>query len=318
MKKLTKLLRRPALILAGVGTILLLLVSLELFAQETGTSSHLKSPESVEPASSPTVATKAAALLPTIPQSAETPLPWILPKGISRMAPAMPGMPALAPDAFKKLYGFSGPYYNTTDLDNRVAVLENSVYTWPISSWKATGLLRNQTERSVHLKNLAVHLLGAKGEVLATASATPFLEDLRPGEPVPFVIQAAFPSAKVKALDWQVDWEPAQGKPRPLVFQIDEAKIVRGTEYVLFGSLRNATTTTTEGVSVLAAWLDKEGRVLYVASPKIRLQSDPTKVLDSMSLPGNDEEDFIFSTNDRALASLLVSADVTTLWGIAK
>jgi hypothetical protein len=316
--KLLKFIRRPVVILTSVGVCILLLVGVDLFAQDNPTSRHLSPPESIEMPSSSTAAADAAALLPTIPQATDTPLLGPLPKDVSPTAPVMPGMPVPDPDAFKNLYGYSGPYYNTTDLDNRVAVLDSSVNIWPSASWKATGLLRNQTGKSVHIRSLTVRLLGSDGKVIATVSAQLPLDDLRPGEPGPFMIQTAVPSVYVKSYSWQVENDPVQDGPRSIVLGIDESGIFNGTDYLLFGSLRNAATTTAEGVGVIAAWLDKQGKVLYVASPKIRLQSDPTKTLDSMNLPAGDEEDFIFTTNDMALASSLVRANDAILWGVSK
>jgi len=314
--RISRLLHRPLVVCIAAG-LFLTVACLSLFAQEPPhpTNSRLGSAGFGDTSST---AAEATALLPTIPPPPDTLLPLPLPEGVSRTAPAMPGMPAPDPDDFKTLYGYSGSYYNTTNLDNRVTVLEKSVYISPHTpTWKAFGLLRNQTREQVHITGLTARLLGSKGELLGTTTATLYVDELRPGEPGPFVIEAAIAGTSVKRIDWHVDYEFALGRPRPIVFQVDEAKVLNGSKYSLFGSFRNTSTTTIEGVRVVAAWLDSKGRVLYVVTPKIRLQTDPERTQDSMNLAGGDEEDFIYYTSDLTLGSLLQEANVT-LWGISQ
>src|SRR5580693_1558654 len=155
--------RRSLFVISALAGILLL-VSVDLFArQKTPPVNSSSSPQATT--SSP--GEDARALLPTIPSS-----PRLSPP--SGYAGSIPGdvAPVADPDGYKNLYGYSGPYYNTTNLDGRVVVLDHALYTWPTSTWKVSGMLRNQARTPVHIAGVTARLLGSKGQLLATASGT--------------------------------------------------------------------------------------------------------------------------------------------------
>jgi len=232
----------------------------------------------------------------------------------------LPGEAPPDPDDFQALYGYSGSYYNTTNLDGQVVVLNQSVYTWPTATWKVTGMLRNQSRCPIHITKLTARLLGLGGRVLSSVTTTVPVSELRSGEPGPFVIEAPLMTSDVKAIDWNVDYEPAKTAPRLFTFEtFEEGKVFGGSRYDLVGSIRNDDTSTAREVQVVLAWLDfqNNGRVLYVTSSKLRLVSDPTKNLDSINLNSGEDEDFLYITSDPALVSLLGEAR-PVLWGISQ
>ena len=311
---------RSQLVISALAGILLL-VSVGLFARQK-TASTLPSFCSPAPSSAnpETLAADARALLPRIPPATTVPQ-LALPAGVAPgIMGRLPGEAPPDPDDFQALYGYAGSYYNTTKLDGQVVVLTQSVYAWPTAIWKVSGMLRNQTRCPIHVTKLTARLLGAGGKVLASVTTTVPVADLRPGEPGPFVIEGPSAASEVKAIDWQVEYAPAPTPARLFTFEtFEEGKVLGGSRYDLVGSIRNAATTTARDVHVVVAWLDFQGngRVLYVASTKLRRISDPTKNLDSMTLSAGEDPDFLYITSDPALVSLLGEAR-SALWGISQ
>jgi hypothetical protein len=290
----------------------------------TSTALSPSLPSSCSPATLSTDATAAAAdaaaLLPVIPHP---PLGsrLSLPPGV---APGIMGsLPGETPDPddFKALYGYLGSYYNTANLDGQVAVLPKTLVTWSTSSWRVTGMLRNQTRCTIHINQLSARLLGTSGHLVAAVTTTVPVADLRPGEPGPFIIDAPIAGSYVKAVEWHVDYQLAEGvRPRLFTFETyEDGKVLGGARYDLVGAIRNAATTTARDVRVVVAWLDYQdkGRVRFVTSTKLRYVADPSKNLDSITLNGGEDEDFLFITSDPALVSLL-SESRPVLWGIAQ
>jgi hypothetical protein len=72
-------------------------------------------------------------------------------------------------------------------------------------------------------------------------------------------------------------------------------------------------------VSVVVAWLDLRGngRVLYVATGKLRLISNPKTNLDALDLNGGETEEFLFMTEEPTLVPLLGESRFA-LWGISQ
>ena len=309
--QIPQMLRRLLAMCGGAG-LLLAFASLGLSAQQESSASQRKNsslPSFCAPAPSSAnpemLKADARALLPRIP----------LPKTISHLAlPAgvapgimgrLPGEALPDPDEFQALYGYSGPYYNTTNLDGQVVVLNQSIYTWPTTTWKVTGMLRNQSRCPVHVTKLTARLLGAQGNLLASVTTTVPVAELRPGEPGPFVIEAPLMATEVKTIDWKVTYTPAQAAPRLFTFETyEDGKVLGGSRYDLVGSIRNADTTPARDVKVVVAWLDFQGsgRVLYVASAKLRLVSGPDKNFDSLNLSGGEDEDLYISLQIRCLS----------------
>jgi hypothetical protein len=285
-------------------------------------SSHLRDDQSHETSSSasPCPPDASRALLPALPAQDET-LATPLPAGVSSFGPPMTGV-TLDPDDSKQLYGYSGPYYNTSNLTGRVLVLSQSVYVAPASSWTAAGLIRNQTCDPVTVKGVTARLLGSRGELLHIAEATTFLDTLQPGEPAPFMIQAPVAAAKVRRVDWQVEYTTTESEPQRLFTEPFHDQIVSG-DYFLDGQIHNASTLTAIHARVVAAWLDDSGRVRHVAWPKLRLRVGPSSEIDTeeIDLLPNRSGYFMYSTAgtsaDPALARLLGNGRVM-LWSVAR
>jgi hypothetical protein len=303
---------------------LLLLFCLGVASQQD-TSNALPLPPQPAPAASADCATSSpagdpAAQLPTIPPPPRMSPPPLL-QGVSAEASPFPSGSVAAPDpdAFKTLYGYFGPYYNTTTLDGRVLVLVKSLYVWPTSTWKASGMLRNQTRCPIRVTRVTAQLLGSRAELLATVAAAVFVPELRPGEPGPFAIEAPLPSLDIKTVEWHVDYEPAQGGSRLFEFSVYSEQVSSEYGYYLLGSIRNAAPST-HSVRIIAAWLDSQNRVLFADSPKISFiadSSDHPDFRDNLDLAGGDFTHFVYLNKDAELANLLGEARLV-LWGTSK
>jgi hypothetical protein len=226
------------------------------------------------------------------------------------------------PDETKNLYGYSGPYYNTTNLDGRVVVLDHTLYTWPTSTWKVSGMLRNQARTPVHIAGVTARLLGSKGQLLATASGTVPVSDLRPGEPGPFVIVAPVRASDVKATEWHIDYVSGEAASRLFVLDVVTQQASAEDGYYYLGEIQNAAPIENR-VHMVAAWLDWQGRVLFVDSPKLRiLATTPgsTKVSatfkDAITLAPGESSGFVYINKDPVVVPLLARTFIA-LWGIS-
>jgi hypothetical protein len=256
----------------------------------------------------------AQAFLPVLPERA---IERTLRDEVPDSAPAS-GLKA-NPDEFKTLLGYSGPYFNTDKLDGRVLVLVDSIAVGTGELWRATGMIRNQSCQTVRIRAVTARLLGPRGDPLDLVTATAPVDELRPGEPAPFVIEASVPRSAVSSVDWQVDYVPsAATASRTFKFEIYEAKpVLDGSRYSLFGSIHNEGVDTAAATHIVAAWLDDQGRVLYLAAPQLRRIADPKQLKSEMDLGSGNIEDFLYTTHDPSLVSLLGGANVA-LWGIGQ
>lgn len=313
-----------SLVISVVLALLLGLVSLGLFARQNPAPSQQQANSNssfashCSPASSsadPKVAAAdASALLPLIPMSGMS-----HPSDQGGIVGLLPGEQPTLPnhDDSKVLYGYSGPFYNTTDLDNQVVVLDQTVYTWPTSTWKVTGLLRNQTRCPIHIASLTARLLRPSGQLLATATSSLPVVDLRPGEPAPFTFEAPIARVEVKSVEWHIDFVPDVALPtRLLEFAIGREEA--DTRYYLDGTIRNMATSTAQGVRVIVAWLDPQSnRVLYSAPAAIRTFEDPKSPVEAMDLRAGETEQFVFVTTDPMVVSIIGPTKVV-LWGVSR
>ena len=258
------------------------------------------------------------ALLPRIAKRSEVPIRL---EGISvdEMVAKVPsGTFHHDPDEYKSLYGYYGPFYNTINLDNRVVVLDQTLYTWPATTWKASGMIRNQTRQPVHIKSVNATLRGRHGEVLDTVIASVPVSNLRAGEPGPFLIESALSRSAISSIEWDVAFEVSQDKPRPFVFDIvDDRGSREGILYDLFVTIRNDDANAIRRVRVVAAWLDDRDKVFYVDSPMVRPTDDPKTWSRWADLAPGSSGDIIYRTEDPSLVSRLIKAR-RVLWGIAE
>lgn len=257
-------------------------------------------------------------LLPKIPSQPEEPIRL---NGISvdtMVAKVPSGTFHHDPDEYKSLYGYYGPFYNISNLNGQIAVLDQTVYTWPTTLWKASGMIRNQTRQSVHIKRVSATLRAAHNEVLGTATTLVPVSNLRPGEPAPFVIESTLPRSAISTVEWSVDFEIAEHKNRFLVFDIiDDRGSREGSLYNLFVTIRSEDAAATRRVGVVAAWLDNQDRVLYVDSPQVPPSGTSQAWRSRIDLTPNASADFTYSTKNLSVVSDLIKAR-RVLWGVVE
>lgn len=257
----------------------------------------------------------AQALLPVLPSSTNEPQMSLI-LGVPDAAPS--SQLPVNPDEFKALRGYSGPRYNVEALDGRVVVLSDTVYVWPQDGWKATGMFRNQTCQTIRTTDLTAHLLDSRGEIIEEVTALLPVNELRPGEPAPFTIKASASRESVKAVEWQVNYTQASHSARDLSFDIYEGRQVPGeSHYSLFGRVRNIGGNTARDTHLIVAWLDSKGRVVYVDSLQIRMIANPTQLRNSIDMHVGEYEDFLYTSNNASLVSLLSESNFA-IWGSAK
>jgi hypothetical protein len=316
-----RLLSTRRLLISAIAISLLGVGALALFGQER--IPPAAPPSTLQPTTSSSAA-EAAALLPSIPPE----VPQFHPVVPGEMPPQhqvtfgiIPNGPAPNPDEDKYLYGYSGPYYNTTNLDGRVVVLDQTLYIWPTATWKSSGMLRNQTRSDIHITGISARLLGSRGNLLATASAAAPVADLRPGEPGPFMIEAPVAASAIASIDWHVDYVTSQDIPRKFTFSVYADQSSAGYGYYLFGRVSNAAAASSP-TRIVAAWLnyDGYGRVLYVDSPQISVVSPARELADyraTVTLTGGESENFVYRTKNPDLVSIMDKGKLV-LWGTSK
>ena len=272
----------------------------------------------------------------TLEESASNDSGSTLPPGKEAGTPAGPSsaLPSPDPDAFRALYGYQGPYYRADISGHNVVVLSQTVYQWPVTDWKVSGLIRNETGSDVKVTALTARLFDSRGNELGSAAAWLPLDRLRPGEPAPFVITTSVPRSSVSSIDWRINYTPSG--PSNRLFQIvrywqlpfgdrqrhtgypfdDPSK--PPYPYVVFGSFRNASAETVDDARLLGAWLDDQRRVIYVDWFSFLPAADPNHVpKESISLSPGSAEDYIYQSADPALADQLPTATLI-LWGISR
>lgn len=239
---------------------------------------------------------------------------WI--PGVSNSAPSIH---KAEPDETKLLLGYYGPYYNVKDLNGEVIVLKKTIRTGNGNDlWKATGIVRNQSCQAIHIDSIEAEAFDSRGESLGIALAAVSVKELRPGEPAPFTVEANLPLATVGSVLWRVNSRPISRLDNHLRINVYENRQAEGQSlYSLFGSLTNTSNETLSKVSVVAAWLDSQGRLIYLAYPKMRSAKDPLKTKSEVSLAPKGVEDFVYTTNDPYVVALLKDSQIA-LWGIFK
>jgi hypothetical protein len=225
----------------------------------------------------------------------------------------------------KNLAGFRGPYY-TTDLEaGEVVVLKETLTTAREGTWQAWGLVRNETPMPVGEVNVTASLIGAGGAVLDRPSTEVPVDPLRPGEPGPFIITSTVEAARVTSLEWLIVTDPPNPQVPPGVREVElltmwtlpfgahsaqrsgwfldlqKAGLLRDidTSYILTGSIENWGEVALPEPKVVAAWLNDEGRVVWMEEtaplggpdgPDSRLQSLEPGVIGHFVLGVSDPE----------------------------
>lgn len=195
-------------------------------------------------------------------------------------APGAPGDLArewagAAPGDWRTLAGFVGSQWDQ-DLSGELEVL---IHTITIRDGVATGLVRN--ERDVATGPIVVTAAGVQAEALVPVA--------RPGEPVPFHLTvgdvdlseitwaASAPEATPVARDlllvtW---WQRGVNDQRPVDTYLWTDPESGPQAIVVFGTA-TAVAAGMDGIGMVGAWVDQEGRVLAVAEGVVGQPSVPS------------------------------------------
>jgi hypothetical protein len=242
---------------------------------------------------------------------------------------------------WKKLGGFYGPYYATKLEAGEVIILEEAVTTTVEGGWRAWGLVRNETEKPVGEVTVKASLIGADGAILDTPSAQVPVDPLRPGEPGPFALASQVEAAKVASVKWSVesgppnprvppearevelrlvDWTVPYGASSPTRSKLQEMGLLKADDsypYVLCGSVQNWSQVELLEPGVVAAWLDGEGRVIWMAETELKIRGGaPLPALapnDPVSF--DDMAAFCLAVNDPQVGPRL---NTDMLWGVGR
>jgi len=212
------------------------------------------------------------------------------------------------------LYGYRGPYYNVQAINNQVIVLSPTLYTYPLPTWKVLGLVRNQTRCPIKITKISSKLIGSNGRVLGIAETTPLVERLRPGEPAPFSITAPVSTEEVFLTEWQVDYISSEPITKNFEFLVTDRSLINERTYSLEGIVQNDSDEPLRGVSVVAAWINESGQVVYIARSIMRdfLSGKLTSALDI-----EYEGGFKARLTEEAIGDLLSNTKLS-LWGTTK
>ena len=230
---------------------------------------------------------------------------------------------------WRSLAGFTGRSFTTDRAADAVVVLSPSVTVAPApdGSWRAIGLVRNETNAVAPAVSVRADLVGADGVVLGQATAVAAVGNVRPGEPVPFEILAPdVPAASVASVAWSAGAaENARGSgsrafeiatfwTRPAGGRAIESDLHRDngnpTDHLVFGTVTNVGDAAIGPVMVYAAWLDRGGRVVAMAADAGRSDSG---VATSVAPGGFADMLFVVAGSDAA-----VVAEITPMmWAVA-
>lgn len=222
---------------------------------------------------------------------------------------------ALAGDeSARTLRGFEGPLFVTDVSADVLTVLDDTVSATTTGPWQADGLLRNETTSPVIAPTVSAVLRDVDGAELGRASAVALVAPVRPGEPAPFTLTSDVDASAVAHVDWSVTdggGEPPAGT-RDLELTTYFAQPAGAREpldlylyheagggphpFVLYGSVTDLADVEAPHPTVVAAWLDDDGRVRAVSeSSAVDPDGRPTGVL----APG-ELSDFLLTVADDA------------------
>lgn len=239
-----------------------------------------------------------------------------------------PTAPALPTTATSTPGGALGPTTLPDPTGTEPVVLTESVTAARSGPWWARGLLRNDGAAPVGPVTVTAVLLGADGTELARAEAASPVSPVGVGEPAPFEVAAAVdagavaevrwelgtpaePGADPAAVDVRVFWTRPFGQGRPVSVPGHEDPVDGPLPFVLYGSVTNVGSGTLAQPSVVAAWLDADGRVVAVAEAPVLVAGtdEPAPAL----APG-DALDVVIAVDDPQVGSSLQES-VPMFWG---
>lgn len=250
----------------------------------------------------------------------------------------------------KRRLGFEGPSFGKLESADAVVVLPKSIrQASSTNHWQVAGLLRNQTRGDIVVTKLSASLFGVKNQKLGDFQAWTPIQRFRPGEVVPFVVEANVSVESVHSVSWNVQsrtTESSRTAPVPnrdFVIQLflerpfsSDGRAVgewdypfEGTypfrdpsfppfPYVVAGHLCNAADRLVSNVHVLIALLDAEGGVLRVGQPKI-LPGNLQEAVAEIDLRSGELVDFAYTDYDPAVAAEFSDGHATVLvWGVGQ
>lgn len=242
------------------------------------------------------------------------------------------GDPAVSPDDFKALLGYSGPLYNPEAQSGSVKVLSGTLRRGAGSSWRMLGLVRNETQATVRDVTVTATLRSIAGDVLGTVSALSPVKGARPGEPVPFSLSSEVSSSAVADVQYSAAGTPGTVPVRDLSTSVlrrepfgDRARLdsfpftdpVSGPyPYVLFGQIENLGTVPVTPTAV-GAWLDSDNHVLATAElSRITIaEAADEPVTETGSLGPGEQGLFLYSSSDPDVAPSLADAEFVVWTG---
>jgi len=200
-----------------------------------------------------------------------------------RVCPPAHGVASLAhdPRVSANLKGFRGPHYTDTVTGQGIVLLHDTLNYATAGNWSVAGLVRNESLRDAGVVTVTATLLDSAGTVIEKVSAQAPVVGLRPGEPSPFVVRSQVPVHQVAKVEWLVDEQPLR-TPVTRDFLVQTyyqlpygVATVRGKArqdapypYVLAAGFRNLGRPVSNP-RLVAAWLDEQGRVLWVESASL-------------------------------------------------
>lgn len=237
---------------------------------------------------------------------------------------------ALAGDeTARTLAGFQGPLFTADVSADTVAVLEDTVSETTAGPWRAQGLLRNETTSPVATPTVTAVLRDGAGAEIGRVDGTASVAPVRPGEPAPFVLEADVDAVTVASVDWSAAdaggpppvgtrdleletyfVEPA-GDREALDLYLYQETGPGPRPHVVYGSVTDLADIEAPHPTVVAAWLDGEGRVRAVTEAAA---VDPSATATASLAPG-ELADFLLTVDDEAGG---LDAAPMLLWAVSR
>ncbi len=263
-------------------------------------------------------------------------------------------------ESWRTLAGFMGPRYASSVSGGDPIILSDTVSVSDSGQWAAWGLFRNESAAVLEHPRVRAELVDSSGVVLETVESEALLPSVRPGEPAPFHLISAVDVADVadarmlvqggrdpvegesaeavgstegsRDMELAIWWTRGFSDPDPLDSYLhrDDAG---ANDSVTFGSATNVGATAISDPTMVGAWIDGDGRVLWVATagtvdpvdgaaldsvdsavtldePDARIEAEPT------AEPG-DSTDFVFVIRAGTAPTQLDGATIA-LWGYGR
>lgn len=176
----------------------------------------------------------------------------------------------------RSLRGFRGYGYVNEVNGNQAVILHDSISIAKDGNWTAQGLVRNETLYNIGSIVVTAELLSDANRVLETVSSQALVQNIRPGEPVPFRLDSAVPVSQVKEVKWSTrTGQEGAGRSREANLMVDY-ELEFGSEtykghkrddspypYVLATAFDNLGRAV-KSAQLTVAWRDAAGSVVWI------------------------------------------------------